>query len=122
MLEINAYGSLEDRRQSLTGGGAASEEKLRERLADAMVDLNGDVNHKTAAMMAATGNTTATATGGVAPTAPLVGGAVTSPCMPVRTVTGKLTTLFILLIRTACKGFYCVQQRNIILCIHALRM
>ena len=73
MLEINAYGSLEDRRQSLSGTGVvASEEKLRERLADAMVDLNGDINHK---VMNGNG---------------VVQGVNTAPCMqPVRTVTGK---------------------------------
>jgi hypothetical protein len=50
MLEINAYGSLEDRRHSIPGGNqGASEEKLRERLADAMVDLNGDINVKAVA-------------------------------------------------------------------------
>ena len=78
MLEINAYGSLEDRRQSLSGG-VASEEKLRERLADAMVDLNGDINHKVVGM---NGNSNG-----------VVQGVNTSPCMqPVRTVTGKLQT------------------------------
>ena len=78
MLEINAYGSLEDRRHSIPGGNTASEEKLKERLADAMVDLNGDINVKTV-VAASNASPAAMPSLGAA-------GVRGTPCGPVRTV------------------------------------